>query len=149
MFTPRFEFSLSGKELHHLKQLLFPTVRLDLPVRKSEATYTERSCRLNGLDHHQEALARKFDGGHRIITGPSGCGKTLILVHKASFLKQYNRQIKSILFVCYNIVLVNYIRRLLSNKGVPMGESGVTVMHFYELCSDLPHSCINNMARNR
>jgi ABC-type lipoprotein export system ATPase subunit len=38
------------------------------------------------LDHHQEALARKYDGGHRIIVGPSGSGKTLILVHTSSFL---------------------------------------------------------------
>lgn len=137
MFAPKFEFSLTGRELDHLKQLLFPTVKIELPERKAENSYAERSCRLKGLDHHQEALARKFDGGHRIIVGPSGSGKTLILVHKAAFLKQYNRQIKTILFVCYNITLVNYIKRLLANKNVPMGENGVTVKHIYELCADL------------
>ena len=110
---------------------------LNLPNEISGVTYTERICRLKGLDHHQEALARKFDGGHRIIVGPSGSGKTLILVHKAAFLKQYNRKIKNILFVCYNITLVNYIKRLLANKNVPMGDNGVTVKHFYELCSDI------------
>jgi len=136
-FTPRFEFNLTGTELNHLKQLLFPIVRLDLPERISVDTYTQRICRLKGLDHHQEALSRKFDGGHRIIVGPSGSGKTLILVHKAAFLKQYNRRIKNILFVCYNITLVNYIKRLLSNKIVPMGENGVTVKHFFELCSEI------------
>jgi superfamily I DNA and RNA helicase len=66
--------------------------------------------------------------------GPSGSGKTLILAHKAAFLKQYNPKINNILFVCYNITLVNYIRRLLSAKKVPLGESGVSVHHFYELC---------------
>ncbi len=136
-FAPKFEFSLTGKEIDHLKQLLFPTVKVELPKRKSGTSYAERSCRLKGLDHHQEALARKFDGGHRIIAGPSGCGKTLILVHKAAFLKQYNRQINTILFVCYNITLVNYIKRLLANKHVPMGANGVTVKHIYELCADL------------
>lgn len=137
MFTPRFEFSLTGKELDHLKQLLFPTVKIELPKRKSETSYTERSCRLKGLDHHQEVLARKFDGGHRILVGPSGSGKTLILVHKAALLKKYNTRIHNILFVCYNITLVNYIKRLLANKQVPMGENDVTVNHFYELCADL------------
>jgi hypothetical protein len=136
-FSSKFDFSLTGKELDHLKQLLFPTIKLELPERKSETSYAGRSCRLKGLDHHQEALARKFDGGHRILVGPSGCGKTLILVHKAAFLKQYNRQINNILFVCYNITLVNYIKRLLANKNVPMGDNGVTVKHIYELCSDL------------
>ena len=89
------------------------------------------------LGHQQEAAARQFDGGHRLIIGPSGSGKTLILAHKAVFLKQYNSQIKNILFVCYNITLVNYIRRLLSAKKVPLGENGVTVLHFYELCSEI------------
>jgi len=69
--------------------------------------------------------------------GPSGSGKTLILAHKAAFLKRYNPQIKNILFVCYNITLVNYTKRLLAAKKVPLGENGVTVHHFYELCSEI------------
>jgi len=89
------------------------------------------------LDNHQEAIARKYDGGHRIIVGPSGSGKTLILVHKAALLKNYNPNIKKILFVCYNITLVNYIKRLLSDKKVALGENGVEVLHFFELCSKI------------
>jgi len=89
------------------------------------------------LDHHQEVLARKFESGHRIISGPSGSGKTLVLVHKAACLLRYNSKIKSILFVCYNITLVNYIRRLLGEKGVPFGAGGVQVNHFFELCAEI------------
>ena len=103
----------------------------------AEEIYPKRINRLESLDHHQEVLARKFDGGHRIINGPSGSGKTLILVHKAAFLKKYNPDIKNILFVCYNITLTNYIKRLLSNKNVPLGNDGVTVKHFFELCSEI------------
>ena len=136
-FPPRFAFTLSGPEMDHLKQLIFPEVKIRLPARESKFSYTKRICRLSGLDHHQEALARKFDGGHRIITGPSGCGKTLILVHKAKFLLKYNPEIKRILFVCFNITLVNYITRLLSDKDVPMGENGVQVKDFYQLCSEI------------
>jgi len=137
MFPPKFKFTVTGAELNHLKQLIFPEVKIELPARESKFSYTKRMCRLKGLDHHQETLARKFDGGHRIITGPSGSGKTLILVHKAKFLLKYNPHIKSILFVCFNITLVNYIRRLLAKKGVPFGRDGVQVKHFYELCSEI------------
>jgi len=48
-----------------------------------------------------------------------------------------NPAIKNILFVCFNITLVNYIRRLLAEKGVPFGQDGVRVKHFYELCSEI------------
>ena len=137
MFPPKFSFNLNGVDLDHLKQLIFPTVRIDLPERKAEFPYDKRINRLKSLDHHQEALARKFDGGHRIIIGPSGSGKTLILVHKAAFLMQYNPSIKNILFVCFNITLVKYIKRLLADKEVPLGENGVQVFHFYQLCSEI------------
>jgi len=87
------------------------------------------------LDGNQEDIARKIDSGHRIIYGPSGSGKTLVLIHRAVNLIKYNSGVKRVLFVCYNITLVNYIRRLLSGKGVPIGPNGIDVMHFYELCS--------------
>jgi hypothetical protein len=136
-FAPQFKFKITDRELQHLRQLLFPTVKIELPERSNGQNYEERIERIKVLDHHQEALARKFDGGHRLIVGPSGSGKTLILAHKAAFLKQYNPKINNILFLCYNITLVNYIRRLLADKKVPLGENGVTVQHFYELCSEI------------
>ncbi|MCP3927559.1 MAG: AAA family ATPase [Bacteroidetes bacterium] len=136
-FVPRFSFQLTGKEKVHLKQVIFPVVRFEQP-RKCEATeYSQMEMRLSALDHHQESLARKYDGGHRILKGPSGCGKTLILVNKAFFLRRYNPQVKNILFVCFNITLVNYIKRMLVEKGVPLGKNGVGVFHFFELCDRL------------
>jgi hypothetical protein len=134
-FPPVFRFSASPKDVQHLKQLLFPEVRIDLPKRVRTGGYAEQAERLKILDHNQEALARQFDGGHRIIVGASGSGKTLVLAHKAGFLQRYNPAIKSILFVCYNITLVNFVKRILAGKGSPIGEAGVTVCHFYELCS--------------
>ena len=136
-FAPQFKFSVTSRELNHLKQLLFPTVKIDLPERGNGQPYEKRIERIKVLDHHQEAIARKFDGGHRLIVGSSGSGKTLVLVHKAAFLKQYNPEIQNILFVCYNITLVNYIKRLLGEKNIPLGENGVTVKHFYDLCGDI------------
>jgi hypothetical protein len=136
MFPPLFPFKLSGMEMDHLKQLIFPSVRVEIPER-SPNPYPVRSSRLKSLDYHQEAIARKFENGHRILSGPSGCGKTLILVHKAASLLKYNPSIKTILFVCFNVTLVNYIKRHLSNKGVPLGENGIHVIHYYQLCADI------------
>lgn len=135
MFSPRFEFRITGRELEHLKQLIFPVVRIDLPLRSAATQQIVNAQRLKLLDHHQESIARQYDCGHRIITGPSGSGKTLILIHRAVLLKLYNPAINNILFVCYNITLVNYIRRLLSDKQVPLGKNGVEVVHFFQLCS--------------
>jgi hypothetical protein len=136
MFPPLFPFKIGPKELDHLKQLMFPTVRVELPER-SRQDYRQRSTWLKSLDNHQEAIARNFDGGHRILSGPSGSGKTLILVHKAAFLRKYNPAVKSILFVCFNITLVHYIKRLLAARGLPLGEGGIHVTHIYQLCADI------------
>lgn len=136
-FPPLFPFKINLKDLNHLKEIIFPIVKIELPKRSREDICGEGIERLKVLDNHQEAIARKYDGGHRIIVGPSGSGKTLILVHKAALLKQYNPAIKSILFVCFNITLVNYIKRLLSDKGIALGEGGVEVYHFYQLCSKI------------
>jgi hypothetical protein len=136
-FPPLFPFKINVKDLNRLKEIIFPVVKIELPRRGREDICREGIERLKVLDNHQEAIARKYDGGHRIIVGPSGSGKTLILVHKAALLKNYNPNIKTILFVCYNITLVNYIKRLLSDKRVPLGENGVEVLHFFELCSKI------------
>jgi hypothetical protein len=136
MFPPLFPFRLSGKEMDHLKQLIFPSVRVEIPERSPHPYPVRCSC-LKSLDNHQEAIARKFENGHRILSGPAGCGKTLILVHKAAALLKYNPKIKSILFICFNVTLVNYIRRLLASKSLPLGDNGIQVTHFYQLCADI------------
>jgi superfamily I DNA and RNA helicase len=136
-FPALFPFKITVKELNHLKEIIFPIVKIELPRRTREDLRGEEVERLKVLDNHQEAIARKYDGGHRILMGPSGTGKTLILAHKAALVKNYNPNVRNILFVCYNITLVNYIKRLLSDKKVPLGESGVEVLHFYELCSKI------------
>jgi len=136
-FTPLFPFHLSGKEKSHLRNLLFPIIRIGQSRKNSVSEYVNIETRLSSLDHHQEVLARNFDGGHRILRGPSGCGKTITLIHRAVFLKRYNPHVKRILFVCYNITLVNYIKRILTEKRVPLGKNGVDVVHFFELCNRL------------
>jgi len=136
-YSTAFHFNLTPDELNHLRQLIFPVVRIELPDRNPSAQHEKQQNRIKMLDHNQEAIARKIDGGHRIITGPSGSGKTLVLVHRAALLIQQNPSVKRILFVCYNITLVNFIKRLLAGKKVPLGKNGVEVLHFFELCSKI------------
>lgn len=136
-YSTAFHFNLTPDELNHLRQLIFPVVRIELPDRNPTAQHEKQQNRIKMLDHNQEAIARKIDGGHRIITGPSGSGKTLVLVHRAALLMQQNPAVKRILFVCYNITLVNFIKRLLAEKKVPLGKNGVEVLHFFELCSKI------------
>lgn len=135
MFPVSFPFEFTQEDFNHLRQVIFPTVRIQLPERRSSLDREQHNSLVHMLDRHQEAIARKYDAGHRIIIGPSGCGKTLVLVHKAAFLRQYNPALKRVLFLCYNITLVNYIKRLLSGKSVPLGPKGVEIFHFFELCS--------------
>ena len=135
MFSPLFDFSITHNELTHLKQLLFPVVRIELPGRAQHRKQADDALQLKILDKHQESIARQYGPGHRLITGPSGSGKTLILVHRAALLRQYNPEVRRILFVCYNVTLVNYIKRLLADKQVPLGDEGVAVMHFFQLCA--------------
>lgn len=134
MFPPRFKFQLTGDEYNHLKELLFPVIRIKHPPRNTCA-YIDPARRMHVLDDRQEAIARRCTPGINLVLGPSGTGKTLILVQKAAFLRQYRPEIRNILFVCRNIVLVNYIKRLLSEKGVGIGPGAVEVYHFFELCS--------------
>ena len=134
MFPPKFHFRLAGSDFSHLKQLLFPVVRIDADERGACA-YIDPTQRVEVLDDNQEAIARNCCSGCHLIRGPSGSGKTLILVHKAAFLKRYRPEIHNILFLCFNITLVNTIKRLLAGKGVGLGPGGVEVYHFFELCS--------------
>ncbi len=136
-YATSFHFNLTPEELQHLRQLLFPVIRIELPDRGPSAQRQKDKDRIKMLDHNQEAIARRIDGGHRIISGPSGSGKTLVLVHRAALLMQQNPAVKRILFVCYNITLVNFIKRLLAEKKVPLGENGVEVLHFFELCANI------------
>ena len=142
-FPPLFDFKLERADRECLREILFPEVRVELPKRKIDKAFDDERHHIKLLDYHQESIARQIDAGHRIIIGPSGSGKTLILIHRALFLFKYNPDVKHALFVCFNITLVNYIRRLLAGKGVPIGPDGIEVMHFFELCSKITRDTIH------
>ncbi|MGA2404280.1 MAG: 3'-5' exonuclease [Syntrophobacteraceae bacterium] len=135
MFTPKFQFRLSSAEYSHLKKLLFPVIQVRHTQRDS-CVYVDPTQRVHVLDDKQEAIARRQSSEINLIKGPAGSGKTLVLVHRAAFLKAYRPEAR-LLFLCYNITLTNYIKRLISEKEVGLGPGGVEVYHFYELCAKI------------
>jgi hypothetical protein len=136
-FPPLFPCRLSASEATHLRALIFPTFRVETPDRGQIRDVAEQLEHIRCLDHHQEGIARRCEGGLQVLRGPSGSGKTLVLVHRAVLLLKKDPRVKRVLILCYNITLPGFIRRLLAAKGVPLGPAGVEVMHFYELCSKI------------
>ncbi|MEM5789803.1 MAG: NERD domain-containing protein, partial [Syntrophobacteraceae bacterium] len=133
MFRPMFRFQLTSSEYSCLKQLLFPTIQVQ-HTQRDACVYVDPSQRVHALDDKQEAVARRLTPEVNLVRGPAGSGKTLVLVNRAAFLKAYRPETR-ILFLCHNITLVNYIKRLLSERGVGLGVDGVQVFHFLEFCS--------------
>jgi hypothetical protein len=139
-FPPRFPFSLSAADQRHLRQVLFPEVRIRPVRRHPDAALggmDEQQQLIAVLDRQQETLARQTLPGHHLIRGHSGTGKTLVLVHKASLMIRYEQQIQRILFTCYNLTLARYIERLLTGLRAPIGSPGIEVLPFFTLCERL------------
>ena len=136
MFPPVFPFKFSNKKIDRLRKLIFPIVTINLPSRSGAEAYNQHKQMLAVLDHHQESIVRSLSGC-QLILGPAGSGKTLILVHQAASLFAKKSSEIKILFVCYNVSLVHFIKRLLAAKGVPLGPQGVEVIQYNELCGHI------------
>lgn len=131
-FPPKFSFQLTARQIDFIKSSIFPIVRIETPARSTSSNQNE-IIRL--LDHEQENLARSFGKGKTLIQGPAGSGKTLVLAHQAWNLPRMDKNIRRILFICFNLSLPQYIRRLLTKKNVPLGREAVDVVPFYLLCA--------------
>jgi hypothetical protein len=127
---------LTPSEINKLSSLIWHEAQIKLPLRKGRGK-TRFRREVQALDEAQASLARRLKSGHHIIKGPPGSGKTLVLVHRCCHLRQYHPQKKNILLVCYNIALVSYLKRLIQEKGIGVGNGGIHVSHYYELCSKI------------
>lgn len=137
MFPPIFNFTATNRDIQILRHIIFPVVRIEVPSRGGVENLQMEKKQLQQLDHNQECVARKMGSGLHVVTGPSGCGKTLVLIHRAAMLLMHDARVNRILFVCFNITLANYIQRMLANKRIPLGSSGVDVIPFYPLCAKI------------
>jgi hypothetical protein len=125
---------LPGDKSEGLKRLLWPESRIELPERDGAGrSHFDEEVRY--LDEVQSRLALQLGGGHRVIKGPPWSGKTLVLVHRCMHLSRYDKCIKRVLFTCFNIALVNHVKRLLHTRGVGTGPGGVEVHHLYDVCA--------------
>jgi len=125
---------LSQKEFEKLKLVVWPESQIALPPREGRGKARfQREVRV--LDEAQARLALRLKPGHQIIKGPPGSGKTLVLVHRCCHVSKCQGKQKRILFVCYNIALVSYLKRLIHEKGLGTGEKGIQIHHFFQLCA--------------
>ena len=131
---PRPFAGLPFGDLAKLAALIWPEIQICLPNRAGISMAQFRR-EVMVLDEQQARVARHLKRGHRLIKGPPGSGKTLVLVHRCCLLRKYDAKVQRVLFVCYNIALVSYLKRLLQEAGLGIGPEGIEVCHFYELCS--------------
>lgn len=137
ILSPCLPFSFQGlspKEIEKLGFVIWPERQITIPRRRGpgKARFREE---VQALDDLQAGTALRLPDGNQIIKGPPGSGKTLVLIHRCRHLVRYGHGIRKILLVCYNIALVGYLKRLLQEKGLGVGEEGIHACHFFELCS--------------
>lgn len=125
---------VTQKEFEALTLLMWPESQITLPLRQG-ADKARFQLQVRMLDEAQARLALRLKPGHQIIKGPSGTGKTLALVHRCAHLCKSGGKDKRVLFVCYNIALVSYLKQLLRAKGLETGETGIQVHHFFQFCA--------------
>ena len=107
------------------------------------------------LDEDQASAALSLRARCR-LAGPAGSGKTVVLARRARYLLDKGQ--KRILFLCFNLSLAGYLRRMLSNNGVPLmpqrpvpeklpeGE-GVLVLPVFDLIACLNGSPVKGSSR--
>lgn len=86
------------------------------------------------LDREQERLARRLDGGYRVIRGVAGSGKTLVLTYRARFLAESFPSWR-ILLTCYNICLAKALEHELKLRSVTPLPKNVEVRHIDSIAS--------------
>jgi len=134
LFTTRFRPAITPAVRDILRQHLFPEIAIR-PKKKSNQV-----CRV--MDLQQEVLARNLGEGHRVIHGVAGSGKTLILLYRCLYLSETTT--RPVLVLCFNIILANYIRECIADKGL---SDKVHVYHFHDWCASAARKFKLNVSR--
>lgn len=121
LFTTRFRPAISSLTRDIVRQHLF--LEIVIPSKKSDNNL------IKVMDIQQEILARNIGEGHRVIHGVAGSGKTLILLYRCQYLAENSE--RPVLVLCFNIILANYIRECIADKGL---SQKVHVYHFHDWC---------------
>jgi hypothetical protein len=126
---------LNSEETEKVVYAIWSDAVVELP-RQDRTGKASFLSQVEMLDRAQSRAALRLKKGHQVIKGPPGSGKTLLLVHRCCHLLRFDPSVKQILFVCYNIALVNYLRALVQEKGFTVGHT-LKVCHFFELCGEI------------
>jgi hypothetical protein len=114
--------TLTPDQVKVLRGIIHPTVLLD-KSSPNHATGAPTDLRL--LDFEQERSARDMRSGHRVIYGVAGSGKTVILMARAKFLAEEDKN-RRILLLCYNRPLEQYFKQeFAGNRNVEVCSFGV------------------------
>jgi hypothetical protein len=115
---------LDGEKIGILRAAIHPEVWIDETVNKGNGKIIDATAfQIKVLDAKQEQNARSIGSGHRIVYGVAGSGKTILLISKAKFISEQQPD-KKILFVCYNVALSIYLKKVLSEF------ININVVHF-------------------
>jgi hypothetical protein len=125
---------LTVRSKGRLADIIWPEILL--PQRQGIGK-SEFQHEIISLDDYQWKEANKLRKGHQIIKGPPGSGKTLILIYRCGQIYKFSLSKKRILLTCFNIALASYLKRLIQEKGLGIGEGGIQVCHFFEVCSHI------------
>jgi UvrD-like helicase C-terminal domain/AAA domain len=123
-FATPSDTALSPEALADVRSRLYPETQFEKPQLIHDANGARRVQIRLQLDSEQENVARSLGSGVTVVHGPSGSGKTLILAARAKLLALQHPDWK-IVILCYNRVLVTYLRTLVA------GHSNVAVKTVY------------------
>lgn len=140
-FDPKWSFQkLNKTQVDILRMIIHPEIRINPPIHQINASAKSgsplRAFDIKVLDSDQERHARSIGEGHRIIFGVAGSGKTAILISRARYLAEQDRN-KKILLLCFNVALAAYLKNTLNE------HPNIFVTHFDGWAKE------NGIVRNR
>ncbi len=122
---PQTDQPLTVDQIRLLRVVIHPDILIDHPsVQEKILQSPSHVGKIRLLDFQQEQTVYQMRQGHQIVVGSAGTGKTTILAARARILHR-NPEIR-ILLLCYNTVLSEQLRRILS------GHPRITVFSFDE-----------------
>lgn len=137
---PRCEQELDFFQLKAIREQLRNEVTIDIPdlavttgpvIDTSEDGLAPDAF---AIDIEQEAIAKEFGEGPRLMRGVAGSGKTLIMLMRAKLVAsnaEHKGNPQRILIVCWNISLANYLRQAFEHINIPLENSSmVEITHF-------------------
>ncbi len=112
-FYPHYDLLFSTDELHLLRSVVFPEIRIPAKSTINTQQYLNLSG-VRALDKEQEEFAKRLPNGHYMVTGLPGSGKTVMLLTRAIHQAQ--------MFSDWSILIVTYTKALANKLNVQLRQ---------------------------